>query len=136
MSLRDNYLGSFTHFQTLAEYLDKRRNNLPIGDPITQKYRAGKVREFGEFKSSLTLHAQANMLQSEVTLRILNAEVWMPLCFIGADNSNRTLQPSELRATSKTKNNFIVLSVPEIQLQLRLHDYYMGMTCLPTQRLY
>lgn len=44
MVLRDNYLGSFTHFQTLYEYLDKRRRNLPVGDPLILKYRPGHVR--------------------------------------------------------------------------------------------
>ena len=44
MVLRDNYLGSFTHFQTLYEYLEKRKEKLPLGDPIWLKYRPGKVR--------------------------------------------------------------------------------------------
>lgn len=43
MVLRDNYLGSFTHFQTLYEYLEKPKQNLPPGDPICLKYRQGKV---------------------------------------------------------------------------------------------
>lgn len=43
MILRDNYLGSFTHFSTLYEYLEKKRRGLPIGDPIMAKYREGKV---------------------------------------------------------------------------------------------
>jgi hypothetical protein len=43
MVVRDNYLGSFTNFSTLYEYLDKRRNNVPVGDPIKLKYRQGKV---------------------------------------------------------------------------------------------
>jgi hypothetical protein len=41
--LRENYFGSFTQFQTLSEYLNKRENNLPIGDPLKLKYRPGKV---------------------------------------------------------------------------------------------
>jgi hypothetical protein len=45
MVLRDNYLGSFTHFQTLYEYLEKRKEKLPPGDPIWLKYRPGKVRQ-------------------------------------------------------------------------------------------
>lgn len=44
MVIKDNYLGSFTHFSTLYEYLDKRKRNLPLGDPIVAKYRPGKVR--------------------------------------------------------------------------------------------
>jgi hypothetical protein len=43
MVLRDNYFGSFTHFSTLNEYLEKRKKGLPVGDPIAQKYRPGKV---------------------------------------------------------------------------------------------
>jgi hypothetical protein len=44
MVLRNNYLGSFTHFSTLFEYLDKRSRGLPIGDPIMLKYRKENVR--------------------------------------------------------------------------------------------
>ncbi len=43
MVLRDNYLGSFTSFSTLYEYIDKRRRDIPMGDPINLKYREGKV---------------------------------------------------------------------------------------------
>jgi len=53
MVMRDNYFGSFTHFSTLYEYLDKRRRGLPIGDPITQKYREGRVSE-GSFCKTIT----------------------------------------------------------------------------------
>jgi len=42
MVLRENYFGTFTHFTTLVEYLDKRANG-QVGDPVEQKYRAGKV---------------------------------------------------------------------------------------------
>jgi hypothetical protein len=43
MILRDNYFGSFTHYSTTREYLHKRANNLPVGDPVDEKYRPGKV---------------------------------------------------------------------------------------------
>ena len=43
MVLRENYFGSFTHFSTLSEYLEKRERKLPTGDPIMEKYRQGKV---------------------------------------------------------------------------------------------
>lgn len=49
MVLRDNYLGSFTNFSTLYEYLDRRRRKIPVGDPIEMKYREGKVRIFSYF---------------------------------------------------------------------------------------
>lgn len=44
MVLRDNYFGSFTHYSTTREYLDKHTNDLPVGDPIEDKYRPKKVR--------------------------------------------------------------------------------------------
>lgn len=43
MVVRDNYLGSFTSFSTLYEYLDRRKRNVPVGDPVIMKYRQGKV---------------------------------------------------------------------------------------------
>jgi len=46
MVMRDNYFGLFTNFSTLYEYLDKRRQGLPAGDPIELKYRPGQVRNF------------------------------------------------------------------------------------------
>ena len=43
MILRENYFGSFTHFSTLEEYLQKRERGLPVGDPIIEQYRPGSV---------------------------------------------------------------------------------------------
>jgi hypothetical protein len=45
MVLRDNYFGSFTHFSTLVEYLEKRSRFNLIGDPLEMKHRPGKVSE-------------------------------------------------------------------------------------------
>lgn len=42
MVLRENYFGTFTHFTILVEYLNKRAKG-QVGDPVEQKYRAGKV---------------------------------------------------------------------------------------------
>jgi hypothetical protein len=44
MAVRDNYFGTFTHFSTLSEYVAKRNQNLPVGDPVEWKWREGKVR--------------------------------------------------------------------------------------------
>lgn len=44
MILKDNYFGSFTQFSTLYEYLNKKEKGMPLGDPVVQKYRKGKVR--------------------------------------------------------------------------------------------
>lgn len=43
MALKDNYFGSFTHFSTLGEFLARKEEGIPFGDPITLKYRPGKV---------------------------------------------------------------------------------------------
>ncbi|KAF9529375.1 hypothetical protein CPB83DRAFT_789894 [Crepidotus variabilis] len=104
MVLKDNYFGSFTHFQTLSEYLDKRKNNLPVGDPLKLKYRPGK----------------SNMLQVTILLRAERASILLPTHLIGT--SSYRLDDAE------TLSNAVTLSVPEIQLQLRLHDYYMEMS--------
>jgi hypothetical protein len=45
MILRNNYFGSFTHFSTLYEYLEKRKQGLPLGDPVDLQYREGSVSE-------------------------------------------------------------------------------------------
>lgn len=45
MILRNNYFGSFTHFSTLYEYLAKRRQKQPLGDPVDLQYREGGVSE-------------------------------------------------------------------------------------------
>ena len=44
MILRNNYFGSFTHFSTLFEYLEKRKLGQPLGDPVDLQYREGSVR--------------------------------------------------------------------------------------------
>ncbi|EEB93005.1 hypothetical protein MPER_08398, partial [Moniliophthora perniciosa FA553] len=41
MILKDNLFGSFTHFSTLYEYLERRARGLTAGDPVLQKYREG-----------------------------------------------------------------------------------------------
>jgi hypothetical protein len=46
MVLRDNYLGSFTHFHTLSEHLFKRARSQSTGDPVNLQYREGAVRMF------------------------------------------------------------------------------------------
>ncbi|CAA7261639.1 unnamed protein product [Cyclocybe aegerita] len=71
MVLRDNYLGSFTHFQTLSEYLGKRKQNQPVGDPIGLKYRPGK----------------SNMLQTQILLHADQAVLLMPTTLVGCAGS-------------------------------------------------
>lgn len=125
MVLRDNYLGSFTHFQTLSEYLDKRNENTPVGDPVVQKYRPGKVCWY--FVSLRCVHPswsnfKANMLQVELSLHADGSKVLLPIELIG-DTTQKMAEP----APAEEDSNYLTLQIPEIQLQLRLHDYYMGL---------
>jgi len=106
MVLRENYIGSFTHFSTLNEYLDKRRRGLPIGDPIVEKYRPGKV-SFISPSVMVSKPPQTNVLQVELELSLSNGRLILPAGY----------------------NSFgarISVAVHEIQLQFRLHDYFMG----------
>ncbi|KAJ7579122.1 hypothetical protein C8J56DRAFT_337033 [Mycena floridula] len=104
MILRDNYLGSFTQFSTLYEYLEKRRKGLPQGDPVMQKYRPGK----------------ANMMQVQMSVDVQNGIIVMPVGLPGYEHS--CTRP-ELGIGPG-----LVLALPELQLQFRMHDYYMEMT--------
>ncbi|KAF8161147.1 hypothetical protein B0H34DRAFT_654233 [Crassisporium funariophilum] len=109
MVFRDNYLGSFTHFQTLYEYLEKRRQNTPVGDPIMSKYRPGK----------------ANMLQAEISLSVKGGTIMLPIGLMG-----HALASSVERQRFSHGDPFdcFTLTVPEIQLQFRMHDYFMEMS--------
>jgi hypothetical protein len=55
MVLRDNYFGSFTHFSTLVEYLDKRSKFPLSGDPLEMKHRPNKVGAAGSFLLDIAL---------------------------------------------------------------------------------
>ena len=54
IAVRDNYFGNFTHFSTLGEYVTKRHQNQPVGDPVEAKWREGKVLSCGRFLLVLT----------------------------------------------------------------------------------
>jgi hypothetical protein len=43
MVFQENYFGSFTHFSTIHEYLDRREHGRSVGDPVLEKYRPGSV---------------------------------------------------------------------------------------------
>lgn len=125
MVLRDNYFGSFTHFQTLSEYLEKRQRGVPIGDPIALKYRRGKVRQCEILISSIVINdlVKSNMLQIEVTLRAESSKILLPPSLIG----DTTQSVIGVATPAQRENlNSLVLKAPEIQLVLRSHDHYMG----------
>ncbi|KAJ3575090.1 hypothetical protein NP233_g1335 [Leucocoprinus birnbaumii] len=109
MVLRDNYLGSFTNFSTLYEYIDKRKKDIPAGDPINLKYREGK----------------SNMFQCTMTVAVKGAALVLPAGVLG-------IEAPQAGGTPGT-GPCLVLSVPEFQLHLRLHDFFLEMSCnVPT----
>ncbi|TFK44762.1 hypothetical protein BDQ12DRAFT_730786 [Crucibulum laeve] len=108
MVLRDNYLGSFTHFSTLYEYLDKRKRGIPVGDPISSKYREGK----------------SNMMQTEMSVNVEQGTIIMPASLVGYEAPNA----DQRKQSSLRTGACVIFSVPELQLQLRMHDYYMEMS--------
>ncbi|KAF5386043.1 hypothetical protein D9615_002215 [Tricholomella constricta] len=106
MVLRDNYLGSFTHFSTLYEYLERRKRKQPLGDPILSKYRPGKN----------------NMLQAEVQLYMQHGIVIMPAGLPGYSSTH------DDETANAGIGECLIVTIPELQLQFRMHDYYMEMS--------
>ncbi|GLB37483.1 putative fermentation associated protein [Lyophyllum shimeji] len=107
MVLRENYLGSFTHFSTLYEYLDRRKRNQPLGDPLFSKYRPGK----------------SNVLQTEMELFVENGTLIMPAGLPGY-LSTRVVDHGGVGGIG----DCLIFSMPDLQLQFRMHDYYMEMS--------
>ncbi|KIK67374.1 hypothetical protein GYMLUDRAFT_156567 [Collybiopsis luxurians FD-317 M1] len=107
MILRDNYLGSFTHFSTLYEYLERRKRGVPLGDPVIERYRPG----------------MSNMMQVELGVILSDGLMVLPAGLpgyeIGIDLPDGPRQ---------SIGHCLVLTVPELNLQFRLHDLYMEMT--------
>ncbi|KAH7927135.1 hypothetical protein BV22DRAFT_1193843 [Leucogyrophana mollusca] len=106
MVLRDNYLGSFTHFSTLYEYLNKRGRQHAVGDPIELKYRPGK----------------ANMLQVEIALVLQQGSIALPAGLPGYEKRIAGGERVDDIGAS------VILALSELQLDFRLHDYFMEMS--------
>ncbi|KDQ57525.1 hypothetical protein JAAARDRAFT_69639 [Jaapia argillacea MUCL 33604] len=105
MIFRENYFGTFTHFSTLYEYLEKRKNGLPAGDPVEASYRKGK----------------SNVMEVELQVDLDQNLVMLPAGMHGD--------------VSKSSNSddvgvgpCVMLTIPGFQVQLRSHDYYMDMS--------
>ncbi|KAG2036116.1 hypothetical protein BDR03DRAFT_898980 [Suillus americanus] len=103
MVLRDNYFGSFTHFSTLVEYLDKRSKFNLTGDPLEMKHRPGK----------------SNSLQVQVSVQLQSGTMLLPAGLPGY----------EVRVASDRSFDDIgsstVMACSMLQLDLRLYDYFM-----------
>ncbi|KAK0212569.1 hypothetical protein DFS33DRAFT_1370154 [Desarmillaria ectypa] len=116
MIIKDNYFGSFTHFSTLYEYLERKGRGLPPGDPVMDKYRKG----------------HSNMLHVDIVVRMDHGCVILPAGLPGYDRSCTTQDGSdEVRI-----GPCLVLNISELQLQLRMHDYFMGQLNFHVFRVY
>ncbi|KAL4251310.1 hypothetical protein ABKN59_005668 [Abortiporus biennis] len=109
MILRDNYFGSFTHFSTLNEYLQKRQSGLPVGDPIDLQYREGA----------------SNAMHVDLTLALNSGLMVIPAGLPGyeAYNLNEAYNLDEIDIGAS-----LILAFPALQLCLRTHEYYMDMS--------
>ncbi|KAI0633565.1 hypothetical protein C8Q77DRAFT_1157760 [Trametes polyzona] len=108
MILRDNYFGTFTHFSTLTEYLNKRKEGQPVGDPIHLQYREG----------------QSNAMQVALELEVDNGLLVLPAGYPGYEKYS-----SEQEQTSpEDLGPCLLLSLPTLQVHLRTNDYYMEMS--------
>lgn len=118
MVLRDNYFGSFTHFSTLTEYLEKRSRG-EVGDPVEKKWRPEKVGMHFRDCIVLSSEIQTNMLQVELVLMVQHGSLLFSAGLPG-------FEKHAIMATEKDIGTSLYLAFPELQLDLRLHDYFMG----------
>ncbi|KAH9083360.1 hypothetical protein EDB83DRAFT_2538792 [Lactarius deliciosus] len=103
MIFQQNYFGTFTHFSTLGEYLQKRGEG-QIGDPINLTYRPG----------------MSNQMQVEVQLGIHHSLIVLPVGLPGYE----TYSPIPGQSPQDVSlGGCVVLSVPEIELELRSHNF-------------
>ncbi|KZV70698.1 hypothetical protein PENSPDRAFT_752360 [Peniophora sp. CONT] len=105
MILQENYFGSFTHFTTIHEYLD-RRDAGHVGDPVVEKYREGS----------------SNMMQVELEVTLDKCLMYLPAGIVGFETCNpdkgQLIQDIDLGGA-------VVLSIPELQIVLNVHEYGM-----------
>ena len=63
------------------------------------------------------------MFQVEISLRVEQAKILLPTGLIGSPTQNIS-EPDLLGPGADS--SCISLKVPEVQMQFRIHDYYMG----------
>ncbi|KAI9437708.1 hypothetical protein H4582DRAFT_1957102, partial [Lactarius indigo] len=115
MIFQQNYFGTFTHFSTLGEYLQKRGEG-QIGDPINLTYRPG----------------MSNQMQVEVQLGVHHSLIVLPVGLPGYE----TYSPIPGQSPQDVSlGGCVVLSVPEIELQLRSHNFGLELN-LNTSTIY
>jgi len=125
MIFQQNYFGTFTNFSTLEEYLKKREKG-QIGDPIDLKYRPEVVWPVSSAPLSnrlwLTLLAppQSNQMQVEMQMRVHHSLTILPVGLPGYEVYSP--QPGQ-SPQDVSLGGCVVLSAPEIELQLRSHNF-------------
>lgn len=121
MILRNNYFGSFTHFSTLYEYLEKRKQGQPLGDPVDLQYREGSVGT-KRYSLGIIIHAvrtQSNVLQIQLETSVERGLVIMPAGLRGYETDQSDNTEGDI-------GTCVMLALPELQIHLRSHEYYMG----------
>lgn len=122
MVFRNNYFGSFTHFSTLYEYLEKQKKKQPLGDPVDLQYREGSVSVTSSIISAKKSdYVQSNALQVQLDLSVEGGSIILPAASRGYENDHSKIVDCETDI-----GTCLLLSLPELQLELRTHDYYMG----------
>ncbi|KAI0035556.1 hypothetical protein K488DRAFT_82999 [Vararia minispora EC-137] len=106
MIFQENYFGSFTHFSTIHEYLDRRKTGRPVGDPVLEKHRPGS----------------SNMLQVELDVTLDKGIVILPAGLLGYRNSDETHGNVDSEADL---GDCTVFSLSELQVGLMIHDFGM-----------
>ncbi|KIY46774.1 hypothetical protein FISHEDRAFT_46624 [Fistulina hepatica ATCC 64428] len=101
MVFKDNYFGTFTHFSTLHEFLEKLKMNKPIGDPVVEKYRPGRN----------------NMMEVEMSVVIEEGLVLLPCALYAYE-----------RKPGVDIGDCLALRLPELQVHFRMHDFFMEMS--------
>ena len=122
MVLKDNYFGSFTHYSTLAEFLEKQKAGEPLGDPVIKKYREGQVRSYARFPTCFVDYLKSNMLEVEMVVLVHDSMLVVPCALhayarpgrLAEDNDAGMMGPSLLLRTS------------QLELHFRMNDFYMG----------
>ncbi|KAH9839543.1 uncharacterized protein C8Q71DRAFT_517238 [Rhodofomes roseus] len=109
MILRENYFGSFTHFCTLSEYLEKKRKGQSITDPTELQYRPGK----------------SNSMEVEVGLYVDGGLLVLPAALPGFEQYSLA---DANEAKTEDLGSCLILNCPILQLQLRTNDYFMEMS--------
>lgn len=107
MVLQANYFGSFTNFTLPSEAMAKRARKEPLGDPVEAKYREG----------------HSNILEVCLELDVSDATIALPEALLGYETHEDPDTKGSLGIGS-----CLLISVPELSVSFRLHDFAMEMT--------